>query len=100
MSVDGIKISLGEVSKTAGQIRTLNAQLAAKLEEIKKEMNGLSQTWNSDASNTIRTNFNALAPRFEEYRTVVDAYSKFLDSTVTNYNSAETQINNNASAFR
>ncbi|MEH7235827.1 pore-forming ESAT-6 family protein [Bacillus sp. JJ1562] len=100
MAVDGIKISLGEVSKTAGQIRNLNQQLATALEDIKKEMNGLAATWNSDASNTIRGNFNALAPRFEEYRQVIDSYAKFLDNTVTNYNAAETAINNNASAFR
>jgi len=100
MAVDGIKISLGEVSKTAGQIRTLNQNLATTLEEIKKEMNALSATWQSDASNTIRGNFNALAPRFEEYRQVVDSYAKFLDNTVTNYNTAETAINNNASAFK
>ncbi|ADU31793.1 pore-forming ESAT-6 family protein [Evansella cellulosilytica] len=100
MAVEGIKITLGEVTKTANQIRTLNQSLSSNLEEIKKEMNTLSQTWQSDASNTIRTNFNALSPRFEEYRQVVDSYAKFLDNTVTNYNSAETAINNNANAFK
>ncbi|SHJ42011.1 WXG100 family type VII secretion target [Clostridium amylolyticum] len=100
MSIEGIKISLGEVSKTAGTIRNLNQSLSARLEEIKKEMNGLSSTWQSDASNTVRNKFNALAPKFEEYKAVVDAYAKFLDLTVTNYNEAETAINNNASAFK
>ncbi|MFB9277190.1 pore-forming ESAT-6 family protein [Cohnella cellulosilytica] len=97
---DGINISLGEVSKTANTIRTLNTALSTKLDEIKKEMNGLASTWQSDASNTIRNNFNALAPRFEEYQAVVDSYAKFLDITVTNYDNTETQINNNASAFK
>ncbi|WP_079506402.1 pore-forming ESAT-6 family protein [Mesobacillus jeotgali] len=100
MAGDGIKISLGEVSKTAGQIRNLNQQLSTRLEEIKKDMNALASSWNSDASNTIRGNFNSLAPRFEEYRQVVDSYAKFLDNTVTNYNTAETAINNNASSFK
>ena len=100
MAADGIKITLGEVSKTAGQIRSLNQNLAIRLEEIKKEVNSLASSWNSYSSNTIRGNFNALAPRFEEYRQVVDSYSKFLDNTVTNYNQAETAINNNASSFK
>ncbi|MFS0635132.1 pore-forming ESAT-6 family protein [Mesobacillus foraminis] len=100
LAADGIKITLGEVSKTAGQIRTLNQTLSIRLEEIKKEMNALASVWNSDSSNTIRGNFNALAPRFEEYRQVVDSYAKFLDNTVTNYNQAETAINNNASSFK
>jgi WXG100 family type VII secretion target len=100
MAVEGIKISLGEVSKTAGTIRTLNNGLNARLEEIKKEMNNLASTWQSDASNTIRNNFNALAPKFEQYKEIVDSYAKFLDVTVTNYDAAESAINNNASAFK
>jgi WXG100 family type VII secretion target len=100
MSIEGIKISLGEVSKTAGTIKTINESLSTRLEEIKKEMNNLAQAWQSDASNTIRNNFNSLAPRFEEYKNIVDAYAKFLDNTVTNYDAAESAINNNASAFK
>lgn len=100
MAVEGIKITLGEVSKTAGQIRSLNQNLATRLEQIKNEMNALAQTWNSDASNTIRANFNALAPKFEEYRQIVDSYAKFLDNTVTSYDATESAINSNASAFK
>jgi WXG100 family type VII secretion target len=100
MAVEGIKVSLGEVSKTAGSIRTINTSLSARLEEIKKEMNALSSTWQSDAANTIRNNFNALAPRFEEYKNIVESYAKFLDITVTSYDQAESAINNNASAFK
>ena len=100
MSVEGIRISLGEVTKTAGAIRSINDNLSIRLDEIKKEMNNLANTWQSDASNTIRENFNALAPKFEEYKQIVDSYAKFLDATVANYDSAETAINSNASAFK
>lgn len=98
--MEGIKISLNEVSATANTIRTLNQQLTAKLEEIKAQMNGLATTWQSDASETIRARFNALQPRFEEYREVVDSYARFLDETVQAYDVAETAINNNASMFK
>jgi len=100
MSVEGINISLGEVSKTAGAIRTINKSLYTRLEEIKKEMNNLSSTWQSDASETIRNKFNALAPRFEEYNSVVESYAQFLDDTVTHYNTTETKINNYATSFK
>lgn len=100
MAVEGISISLNEVSKTAGTIRSINQSLSTRLEEIKKEMNNLASSWDSDASNTIRNNFNALSPRFEEYREVVESYAKFLDVTVTNYSTAESAINQNASAFK
>lgn len=100
MAIEGIKISLGEVTKTAGTIRTLNSSLGARLGDIKSQMNGLASTWQSDASNTIREKFNNLAPRFEEYERIIGSYSTFLDSTVTSYDAAETAINSNASSFK
>ncbi|WP_338379167.1 pore-forming ESAT-6 family protein [Enterococcus faecium] len=100
MAAEGIKISLNEVSATASQIRNLNQNLAARLDDMKREMNNLSSTWNSDASNTIRGNFNALQPKFENFREIVESYAKFLDQTVDSYNATETAINNNARAFK
>ncbi|QMV40487.1 pore-forming ESAT-6 family protein [Cohnella cholangitidis] len=100
MANDGISISLGAVAKSASTIRNLNTSLNSRLDEIKKEMGNLSSTWQSDASNTIRNNFNALAPRFEEYQKVIESYAKFLDNTVANYEAAENAINSNASAFK
>jgi len=100
VAVEGIKISLNEVQSTANQIRSLNQNLSARLDEIRNEMNALQNTWNSDASNTIRSNFNALQPKFENFREVVNSYSTFLDQTVNAYNAAEDAINNNASAFK
>ena len=100
MAIEGIKISLGEVTKTAGTIRTLNTQLDTKLSEIKKQMNDLQQTWQSDASNTIREKFSSLTPTFEQYKNIVDSYAKFLDNTVQSYESAETTVNSNASLFK
>lgn len=98
---EGISISLSEVSRTAGTIRTLNNNLTAQLNDIKTQMNNLSATWQSDASETIRTNFNSMAnQQFENYRRIIESYAKFLDDTVSTYDSVETAINNNANAFR
>lgn len=100
MAVEGIKITLNEVSSTANQIRSLNQNLTSVLAEVKQEMNALSAVWQSDASETIRAKFNNLQPTFDNFREVVDNYAKFLDQTVTTYNDTESQINNNASAFK
>jgi WXG100 family type VII secretion target len=97
---DGINISLGEVSQTAASIRNINQVLDARLSDIKAQMNSLTSTWQSDAANTMVNNFNALVPKFEEYKNVVESYAKFLDYTVNSYDTAETAINNNASAFK
>ncbi len=96
---DGIQITLGELTSIASNIRQLNANLTTCLEECKNQMNALSADWESESSETIRTNFNNHATHFEEYRAVIDSYAKFLDDTVTAYESAETSINSNASEF-
>lgn len=97
---EGINISLAEVTNTASSIRNINQQLTARLEEIRQEMNNLSSTWQSEGSETIRTKFNGLAPKFENYREIVESYAEFLDRTVAGYDAAETSINSNASAFK
>ncbi|MBR3833412.1 MAG: WXG100 family type VII secretion target [Lachnospiraceae bacterium] len=96
---EGIKISLDEVSSTASTIRTLNTSMNATLESIKKEMNNLSSTWQSDAGETIRTRFNTMSASFEEYKKIVDSYATFLDDTVSTYETTENTINSNADAF-
>jgi WXG100 family type VII secretion target len=100
MAIEGLKITLPEVTKTAAQLRTLNQTLTDRLSEIKKDMNALAAYWDSDASSSIRANFNALQPKFDEYRQTIDNYAKFLDSTVTHYTDAESKINNNANMFK
>ena len=100
MSTEGINISLDQVLETARTIKTLNNQLAARLDEIKKEMNSLQSTWQSEASNTKITNFNKLESKFQDYKNVIDSYGTFLESTVDSYTQTESSINNNASAFQ
>jgi len=100
MAGEGINISLAEVSKTAATIKSLNSNLYERLQEIKREMAGLAASWQSDGSESIRANFNALEPAFENYKKVVDSYAEFLEVTVQNYNTAETAINNYANQFK
>ncbi|MCY9692057.1 pore-forming ESAT-6 family protein [Paenibacillus alginolyticus] len=100
MSVQGINISLAEVTSTANRIRSVNTNLLDKLKEIKTEMNSLTSTWQSEASDTAQNKFNALESKFTNYYDIIQAYATFLDTTVTNYDAAETKINANASAFK
>ena len=100
MAIEGIQITLGELTQVASTIRTLNTSLTTCLEEIRSQMNALANDWSSESSETIRAKFNAHATHFEEYRTVVDSYAKFLDDTVTAYDVAENSINSNANSFK
>lgn len=97
---DGIQVSSQVLHDTAEKVRTINKELDTKLAEINKNMNDLEATWKSDAANDIRSAMNALRPRFEEYKSVVESYAKFLVNTAQNYETTEAAIQSNASAFK
>lgn len=97
---DGIQISTQTLIDTAGKVRNINSALDQKLADINKNMNDLDATWKSDAANDIRAAMNALKPRFEEYKSVVESYAKFLDHTAQSYESTESAIQTNAGAFK
>ena len=97
---DGIQISTQVLLDTADKVRTINTTLDQKLADINKNMNDLEATWKSDAATDIRAAMNALKPRFEEYKNVVESYAKFLVNTAQNYESTESGIQSNASAFK
>lgn len=97
---DGIQISTQVLLDTADKVRSINSALDSKLADINKNMNDLEATWKSDAANDIRAAMNALKPRFEEYKNVVESYAKFLVATAQSYETTEGAIQNNASAFK
>lgn len=97
---DGIQISTQVLLDTADKVRTINSTLDQKLADINKNMNDLEATWKSDAATDIRAAMNALKPRFEEYKNVVESYAKFLVNTAQNYESTESSVQTNASAFK
>lgn len=97
---DGIRISTQDLITTAKRVRDINDTLTQKLEDINKNMNDLEATWKSDAAADIRRAMNALKPRFEEYKNVVESYAKFLTNTAQSYESTESAVQTNASAFK
>lgn len=97
---DTIKVSTQVLVDTAKKVRDCNTRMDQKLTDCNKQMNDLEATWKSDAASDIRAAMNALKPRFEEYKTVVESYAKFLDMTAQSYETTETTIQNNAGAFK
>ena len=98
--IDGIQVSTQVLVDTATEVRSINNTLDAKLADCNKSMNDLEATWKSDAASDIRANMNALKPRFEEYKSVIESYCKFLDTTAQSYESTESTIQSNASQFK
>jgi len=63
-------------------------------------MNQLAAYWQSPASETLRTRFHSLLPVFDNYRSVVESYARFLDQTVDTYHTLEQQLQAGADQFR
>lgn len=97
--MDNLLITLTDVSNTASHIRQQNQLCFNCLQEISQSMNQLSADWQSPAAETLRARFHAMLPVFDHYKEIVESYAKFLDQTVTTYQSIETQLNTNADAF-
>lgn len=97
---DTIQISTQVLLDTARKVRNINDELDGKLADINKSMNDLDATWKSDAASDIQAAMNAMKPRFEEYKNVVESYAKFLVDTAQSYESTEGAIQTNASAFK
>lgn len=97
---DTIQISTQVLLDTAEKVRAINSTLDSKLADINKSMNDLEATWKSDAATDIRTAMNNMKPRFEDYKNVVESYAKFLVNTAQSYESTESAIQTNASAFK
>ncbi len=95
-----IKISTQDLSNLAAEIGRINLDMDSKLSDINKKMNDLEVFYKSDAAMEIRANMNALRPRFEEYKRVVESYAEYLRKSAEKYRNIEIVLTNNASAFK
>ncbi|MBR5341692.1 MAG: pore-forming ESAT-6 family protein [Erysipelotrichaceae bacterium] len=96
---DNIRITLPEVADTAAQIRNYNNTLDNILSYVSKIMNDLNSIWLSDGEEMLLSRFQRFANKFIDESEVIESYAKFLDSTVTDYDSLESTIVANASNF-
>lgn len=94
-----IKITLSEVSQTASQIRTQNANLDEILSYVSKIMNELNSVWESDGAETLLQRFMHFSSRFTDESQTIESYANYLDQTVSMYDSLETTITSNAANF-
>ena len=97
--MEQLKISLPEVSQTASQIRTYNSNLDERLSYVNKIMNELNSVWLSDGEEALLARFQKFAQKFINESEVIENYARFLDDTVSSYDSLESTIVANASNF-
>lgn len=97
--MEQLKISMPEVSATASQIRKYNTNLDDKLSYVNKIMNELNSIWLSEGEETLLARFQNFAQRFLNESETIENYARFLDETVSSYDSLESTIVANASNF-
>lgn len=97
--MDNLKISLPEVSATASQIRQYNSNLDQTLSYVNKIMNELNSVWLSDGEEALLMRFQKFAQKFIDESEIIENYARFLDDTVSSYDSLESTIVANASNF-
>lgn len=97
--MEQIRITLPEISNAASQIRSYNARLDEILSYVNKTMNELNNVWASEGQETLLSRFQKFSARFIEESEVIESYARFLDDTVSNYDSLESTIVANAANF-
>lgn len=97
--MEQLVISMPEVSATASQIRKYNANLDDTLSYVNKIMNELNSIWLSEGEETLLARFQKFATKFLSESETIENYARFLDDTVSSYDSLESTIVANASNF-
>jgi len=97
--MDEIRITLADVSNASANIKSINMNLDDTLATISRTMSELNSVWKGNAGETIVSNFNKFANRFIDESEVINDYAKYLDFTVSTYDSLESAITTNATNF-
>ncbi len=97
-----IKVNTDQVGQIATTIEGLNKDLKESLENSKKIVNDLGNTWEGEASQATISSFNEFANKyFQNYYDIIDNYVKFLRTNVdAGYFETETVNTNLSDAFK
>lgn len=92
-------MNYGSFDGWARTIGERNTKMLERLREIKRSINSLESSYESNASTEIRRKITNMESRFQQYYDVVDNYAKFLRNTATEYGGVERTNTSNAEQF-
>ena len=96
---NNIRITLPELTETAARIRNCNSTLDDILSYVSRIMHDLNSIWLSDGEEMLLSRFQKFSGKFIDESEVIESYARFLDATVTDYDSLESTITANAANF-
>ena len=91
-----LTITTDELRTASKNVTDLNGQLSERLEDIRRKLNSLKNTWESEGADEVMQQFNNLNPKFDQYKRIVDSYADFLMKTAEQYEVTERTVKKNA----
>lgn len=97
-----IRVDTGQVNQIASTIETLNKRLREELENSKKTILNLGNTWEGEASQATIDSYNSFSNQyFQTYEDILNQYVTFLRTNVEQgYFETESANTNLADAFK
>lgn len=79
-----LTLDTAQVAGVAAQIRQLNGELEEVLNSTNAKMKALGGSWTGAAAAAAIGSYDSFARKyFQEYKAVIDAYAKFLETNVS-----------------
>lgn len=85
-------INFGSFEQWANKINDDNKKLLEYLNDISGRIDSLQETYQSNASTTIREKIIGMKPKFEMYYNLVDSYARFVRASGEAWRNTE-QVN-------
>lgn len=97
-NINGVKISIPEMTSAKSTLETDNTNLKGELDKVKASMDALKGTdvWSSEGATAIQAKFDNLYPKFNEIHKVIEEYTTFLGKTINSYDANETAVSSAA----
>ncbi len=93
---DGLKISTKQLRDSANSIRSYCDQMQRALEAATTKIRGTTDSWQSGGAEKLRSQFDMLAPKFNDFYDEVQRYAAFLDNTANTYDAADQKLQQKA----
>lgn len=91
-----LEISTQQLRDTATSIRSYCDSMQRALGDATKTIKGTTDSWKSGGAETLRGQFDTLAPKFNDFYDAVQAYATFLDNTANSYDAADLKLQQKA----
>lgn len=91
-----MQVNTGQVNEIASKIESLNKRMLSLLEDSRRQMNQLTNTWAGEAAEATINGYNQFSKRyFQKYHDILASYVLFLRNNVAQgYEEIETENKN------